>query len=170
MKEDNKLDNSPEMEGYLAYTNTSEAPGKMISVIPNPGESSQEALDRTTKESRAIVEGGCDCVKRGWGTGSPDYCPVHRPPELKGPLIVALNLTKGPRQEAYGHPWDNFRDIAAGWSVIFKQDIKPEQVALAMIWTKICRENTTPQFDNEVDIAGYVNTLNMVKQGRKDES
>lgn len=84
------------------------------------------------------------------------------------PLTEALRLTTGPRQEAYGHPKVNFANIAEGWNVILKNEgdkrITPEQVALCMIWTKVCREINQPAFDNEVDIAGYVNTLHMIKE------
>jgi len=84
------------------------------------------------------------------------------------PLMQALHLTTGPRQEAYGHPTTNFTNIARGWDVILKQEggmaITPQQVALCMIWTKVCRETNMPAFDNEVDIAGYVNTLHMIKE------
>ncbi len=55
----------------------------------------------------------------------------------------------------YGHPADNFADIAAGWSVIFGIKIQPVQVGLAMIWTKTCREMSSHNPDNFVDMAGY---------------
>lgn len=89
-------------------------------------------------------------------------------PDPACPLTEALRLTTGPRREAYGHPKDNFRDIARGWEVILKLGpITPEQIALCMIWTKVCRETHRPDFDNEVDIAGYVNTLHMIKEKEK---
>ena len=80
------------------------------------------------------------------------------------PLTEALHLTTGPRQEAYGHPAINFANIAMGWTVILNTAVLPQQVALCMIWTKVCRETNMPAFDNEVDIAGYVNTLHMIKE------
>ena len=82
----------------------------------------------------------------------------------ENPLLKALELTKGDRQKAYGHPSINFSNIAVGWSVIFGIRVTPEMVALANIWTKICRETHSPKPDNVVDIAGYANTLYMVKK------
>ena len=83
------------------------------------------------------------------------------------PLTEALRLTSGPRQEAYGHPKENFRNIATGWNVILDigdRYVTAELVSLMMIWLKICRESNKPDFDNLVDMAGYVNTLHMVKE------
>lgn len=84
------------------------------------------------------------------------------------PLEQALELTTGARQHSYGHPADNFANIAAGWSAIFNRTVTPEQVSLCMIWLKICRELHKPDLDNLVDMAGYVNTLHMIKTRQPD--
>lgn len=83
------------------------------------------------------------------------------------PLTEALALTSGPRQESYGHPYDNFTNIATGWSTLLGIPVSPEQVSLCMLWLKMCRENHKPDFDNLVDMAGYTNTLHMIKEAKK---
>lgn len=79
-------------------------------------------------------------------------------------LTEAYDLVHGPRQADYDHPRVNFQAIADGWTVIFGEPVTPQQVALAMIWTKVCRELHRPKRDNRVDIAGYAETLDMVEE------
>lgn len=67
------------------------------------------------------------------------------------------------RREVYGSPLGNFTDIAAGWNHIFRYPITPEQVGLAMIWVKICRESFCPKRDNLLDIAGYADCIEQIK-------
>jgi hypothetical protein len=82
----------------------------------------------------------------------------------KRPSILeeAQEIIHGPRREKYGHPRKNFQDIADGWSVIFGIEVTPEQVGLAMIWTKVCRETHAHDRDNLVDISGYAGTIEML--------
>jgi hypothetical protein len=70
-------------------------------------------------------------------------------------LQKAFNLVHGPRAEKYGPPLTNHERIAAGWSVIFNQEVKPSQVVKALIWLKIARLVNANDEDSWVDIAGY---------------
>jgi len=70
-------------------------------------------------------------------------------------LQEAERLINGDRREEYGDVKDSFNNIAAGWSVSFGKEVTGKQVALAMAWLKICRENNKSKRDNIVDIAGY---------------
>lgn len=76
----------------------------------------------------------------------------------------AIGIVTGPRREAYGHPRKNFKDIADGWSVILGHPVTPENVAMMMVWTKVCREVHTHGRDNLVDIIGYVLTREMLDE------
>lgn len=79
----------------------------------------------------------------------------------------ADRLVTTDRNEAYGHPADNFADTARGWEVIFSLptgSISPAQVGLAMAWLKICREKHKPKRDNLVDGCGYLKTVDMIRQ------
>ena len=80
-------------------------------------------------------------------------------------LTEAEALINGDRQEAYGHPAENFKDIATGWDVILKGEgpITPKQIALCMTWTKMCRETNKPQRDNIVDGVGYLGTVELIE-------
>lgn len=82
-------------------------------------------------------------------------------------LVEADALVNGDRQRDYGHPWDNYTDIAEGWSVLTDTVITPETAASMMIWLKLCREKHFPKHDNRVDAAGYVKVLDMIVEERK---
>ena len=70
-------------------------------------------------------------------------------------LQKALNLVHGPRAEKYGPPLTNHERIAAGFSVIFNQEVKPSQVVQALIWLRIARLVNANDEDSWIDIAGY---------------
>lgn len=71
-------------------------------------------------------------------------------------LETAKALINGDRERDYGSPEENFDRIAAGWSVIFSQDISAEQVALCMAWLKIARLVNGTKEDSYVDAAAYM--------------
>lgn len=87
---------------------------------------------------------------------------ADQPVEVKSILTEAHELVHGNRGEDYGHPYRDFSRTAKIWSAILGIDVTPEQVALCMIGVKISRECNKPKRDNRVDIAGYVETLDMV--------
>lgn len=69
----------------------------------------------------------------------------------------------GDRNSDYGHPLDDFGRTARIWSAILGCHVEPEQVGLCMIAVKISRECNKPKRDNLVDIAGYAETVEWVK-------
>lgn len=82
----------------------------------------------------------------------------------------AHRIQGGDRQQEYGHPKDNFQDIATLWQgyLSLRQDpegwgITPEDVAYMMILMKIVRNNHKPKRDNAVDIAGYAQCLGKIQ-------
>lgn len=82
-------------------------------------------------------------------------------------LMEAERIVNGPRQQDYGHPLDDFTKTAAMWSPIFGVAVTAEQVALAMVCVKLSRLLNTPSHhDSQVDIAGYIQTYNMVRTER----
>lgn len=67
----------------------------------------------------------------------------------------AVGIISGDRHEQYGSAEKEFARIGAGWSALFGCDISPRQVALAMVWLKVCREDFRHKEDNIVDLIGY---------------
>ena len=81
--------------------------------------------------------------------------------------VTADKLVNDDRQDTYGHPFWNFKDIATIWGVVLDKDnITPEQVGLCMMGTKIAREKHMHKLDNLVDAAGYAKAVQKIKQYR----
>jgi len=73
----------------------------------------------------------------------------------------------GARQDAYGHPFDDFSRTAIGWKMMTGHTFTAEEVALCLIQVKLSREVNAHKRDNLVDVCGYVKTLDMVTNERE---
>jgi len=89
---------------------------------------------------------------------------------MKSILEEALEVSGQNRQRDYGHPLVNHERIAAVWNVVLgpklSKPITPEEVVWCMIGVKLAREVNTPKRDNALDVAGYVNCLDLIQQER----
>ena len=83
-------------------------------------------------------------------------------PELGAVLEQAKKLICGDRRGEYGDPTESFSRIAKAWSLVFEIDVTPEQVALAMVMFKVCREVNKHKHDNLVDICGYADLASYI--------
>lgn len=110
-----------------------------------------QQLELFTEEELSGCKGNCTCNSKNDETV----------------LEEAQRLIYNDRNETYDHPLDNFRRIAAIWSVIFNAPVTEEQVGLAMVGVKLAREAYLPKRDNLVDGAGYFGTVQMVKDERE---
>ena len=73
------------------------------------------------------------------------------------------------RGKDYGHPLPNHKRIAAIWTVIFADKLKPgeviepHEVVLAMMGTKLARLIETPNHrDSMVDQCGYADCMDII--------
>ena len=83
-------------------------------------------------------------------------------------LEEAERLVGGDRQWAYDHPKDNCTRIGQIWGTILERDsIPPETVALMMIGLKVARQMFRPTRDNLVDIAGYSRVIDLILETPK---
>ena len=83
-------------------------------------------------------------------------------------LEEAERLVAGDRQWAYDHPKDNCTRIGQIWGTILERDsIPPETVALMMIGLKVARQMFRPTRDNLVDIAGYSRVIDLILEKPK---
>jgi len=70
--------------------------------------------------------------------------------------------------KVYGHPLENFNNIAWGWNALEKCKDDEVRVALGLIWLKMCRLIETPDHKDTIDdIAGYAETIHMIHAERK---
>lgn len=86
-------------------------------------------------------------------------------------LQEAQRLVHGARGKDYGHPIEDFTRTGKMWGAILGTDpVPPEKVALCMIAVKLSRECNAAKRDNAVDIAGYAETLAMVRERQSTET
>lgn len=85
--------------------------------------------------------------------------------EPESALAEAQRLVHGDRGIDYGHPADDFTRTGRMWGAILgRDDIHPALVGLCMAAVKISREVNHPKRDNRVDLAGYAETVQMVRE------
>lgn len=71
-------------------------------------------------------------------------------------LQEAESLVDGARQDSYGDPSRNIKDIANLWSVWLDRKVTPKDVCIMMALLKISREKEKPKRDTLVDTCGYM--------------
>jgi hypothetical protein len=79
-------------------------------------------------------------------------------------LLEAHGLVHGARQEAYGHPADDFGRTAQMFSAILGIPVTAKQAALCMVAVKLSRECNAPKRDNLVDGAGYFEVARLIDE------
>lgn len=84
--------------------------------------------------------------------------------ETESILSEAERIVNGERQADYSDPVENFKHIAEIASAIMGKDITAEECCIVMIAVKLARESYRHKRDNLVDLAGYVEILNRIKE------
>ncbi len=107
-------------------------------------------------------------MKDWWGDGEmPDGWKAA--PSSKSILREAERLVHGPRQEAYGHPTDDFTRTGRMWGAILgTDDVPPELVGLCMVALKLSREVNQHNDENLIDGAGYLETVRLVWEATEE--
>ena len=75
--------------------------------------------------------------------------------KMEGVLQEAYDIIHNDRRKEYGPVDKSFNAIAAGWEQILNVKITAQEVALCMIWLKVCRETHKHNRDNIRDVCGY---------------
>lgn len=76
-------------------------------------------------------------------------------PENESILQEAQRITHGDRQQAYGHPSDDYERVSGMLEALKGWYLTASDIALIMLCVKISREVHNPKRDNRVDIAGF---------------
>lgn len=96
--------------------------------------------------------------------GSRQAPPNNWPPPKKrrGAAVMdeAARIINGERNEQYGEPEDNFRNIAEMWNAYLRArygfyGLDPYDTAMMMVLLKVARNGHFRKFDNLVDLVGY---------------
>ena len=86
-------------------------------------------------------------------------------------LKEADRIVHGPRNEAYGHPIDDYSRVVATFRLISGVELTPEEGALFMVAVKLARlannfEQGIVHRDSLVDAAGYLWVFGQIAQAR----
>jgi hypothetical protein len=93
-----------------------------------------------------------------------DDCERLTKSETESILSEAERIVNGDRQADYSDPVANFKHIASIASAIMGKSVTAEECCIVMIAVKLARENYKHKRDNLVDLAGYVEILNRIKE------
>jgi hypothetical protein len=70
-------------------------------------------------------------------------------------LDEVRDLVEGEKLQEYGDAYQMHENISVGWSQLLDINISPPEVALMMIWMKVCRAKHKLSRDSLKDIIGY---------------
>lgn len=81
-------------------------------------------------------------------------------------LAEAAAVVDGDRQRDYGSPAENHGRTAALWSAYLQTSISAADVCVLNILQKLSRERYCAKRDNLVDVAGYAENLDRIRQAQ----
>lgn len=79
-------------------------------------------------------------------------------------LQEADRIVNGERQADYSDPVHNFKHIANIASAILEKELTPNDCVVVMLAVKLAREDNKHKRDNLVDLAGYIEIQNRIKE------
>jgi hypothetical protein len=107
-----------------------------------------------------------------------EYAPAQLDdePGHESALAEAHGLVNGARQQSYGHPLDNHTTTAEMLAAYVERKygiripFDAEDVCWFNVLQKVSREANDPKRDNRVDVAGYVENVEMIEAERRRRS
>lgn len=85
----------------------------------------------------------------------------------KSILSEAEDIVNGSRHSDYGDANESFSRIATIASVMTGKELSPEDCCAVMMAVKLVRESFNHKRDNLVDLCGYANILNEIRESEK---
>lgn len=118
-----------------------------------------------TKQSRADYNDTADTAAR-----AEVPTPSKPTPDYKSPCTEAADMVHGIKGADYGRPLQNFEAVAFAMNAYLRKKygaqyavLNATDIPIFQIMVKVMREAERPKHDNRVDIAGYAETLEMVR-------
>ena len=87
--------------------------------------------------------------------------------ETESILSEAERIVNGDRQADYSDPVENFKHISDIASIILGKELTPEDCCVVLMAVKLARESYKHKRDNLVDLAGYTEIFNRIKENNK---
>jgi hypothetical protein len=101
----------------------------------------------------------------------PVNVPVSVNQERQSVLTEAQGLVHGARNEAYGHPLDDYTRTAGMVSAMLahklSQPLTAEDLGMVMCCVKLSRQQNAPKRDNMTDLAGYAECVQWMVDERQ---
>lgn len=82
----------------------------------------------------------------------------------KSILSDAEEIVNGSRHSDYGDPVESFKRIAKTASMIAGKDLSPNECCAVLMAVKLVRESFAHKRDNLVDLCGYAELMNRLKE------
>ena len=82
----------------------------------------------------------------------------------KSILSEAEEIVNGIRHSDYGDPVESFERIAKTASMIAGRDLSPNECCAVLMAVKLVRESFAHKRDNLVDLCGYAELMNRLKE------
>jgi len=101
-----------------------------------------------------------------WVYGQQGYETAKRPNRGGDPaaeVISKADALLADRAKDYADPVANHERIAGMWRSLFGWDVRPRDVAMAMVCVKLSREYNAHKGDNLDDIDGYVEIIRRIE-------
>ena len=88
--------------------------------------------------------------------------------ENKSILQEAAEIRSGSRNADYGDAVKNFERISAMASLMVGKEITEEQCCAVLMAVKLCREAYNHKRDNLVDLCGYADIMELIKESKNE--
>lgn len=144
-----------------------ECDGKKLQVIEDPFDICNGCyyINETDCEDRLNIRGFCSHIKRK-DKHSVTFKEVKDMDEENNKSILseAEEIVNGSRHSDYGDARESFSRIATIASVMTGKELAPEDCCAVLMAVKLVRESFNHKRDNLVDLCGYAELMNRLKE------
>ena len=144
-----------------------ECDGKKLQVIEDPFDTCDGCYfaNETECDDRLDIRGFCSYIRRR-DKLRVAFKEVKDMDEENNKSILseAEEIVNGSRQSDYGDARESFERVATIASVMTRKELAPEDCCAVLMAVKLVRESFAHRRDNLVDLCGYAELLNRLKE------